>query len=56
MADSDTDGYPDVALTLPICQESDEQYCMQDTCPTIYNIPQSDIAVCTPGISGGIGE
>ena len=55
--DTDRDGYPDQALQSPDCiVQSDMPYCHQDTCPTLFNIPQEDDSPCRENQTGGIPE
>ena len=52
MTDTDRDGFPDAQLTT--CPDnSQEAYCMVDTCPEIFNVRQSDNP-CLPGLSLGV--
>ncbi len=49
VADVDGDGYP--ATPLSACSSMNQSavlpvYCSVDSCPTIYNIPQSDVGPC----------
>ena len=45
-----------MALRGCIESEREQSYCADDTCPTVFNLPQSNILPCTPpdmeGISG----
>ena len=46
MVDADGDGYP--ARHLSSCSPEDQApYCFSDTCPTVFNMPQSDTSACT---------
>lgn len=58
VSDGDEDGFPDVALST--CSELDTDgevlpdYCSPDTCPAIFNLPQSD-QPCNP-TTGDMGS
>ena len=52
--DSDRDGYPNMALRNCAESEREQSYCANDTCPTVFNLPQSDTTPCTPTVMEGI--
>ena len=45
-------------MALRGCSESEREqsYCADDTCPTVFNLPQSNILPCTPPDLEGISD
>ena len=56
--DSDGDQFPEVAVRT--CSVSERQqnlsYCRADSCPTVFNLPQSNTAPCTNTTSEGTSD